>query len=88
MNNASTANTKEKASQKTEPKEFTHIEVRVIRNPEWLKPHERQGFFLSECFPLEDYELPDAFANMTEGELNQLKQWIRAVFNGHTKRIE
>jgi len=70
------------------PKEFLYIEVRAIRDPEWLKPHEKQGFFLSESFPLEDYELPESFKNITEGELDVLKQWVRAVFDGHAKRID
>jgi len=71
-----------------EPREFLYIEVRAVRNPEWLKQFEKRGFFLSEYFPLEDYELPDSFENITEGELDTLKQWVRAVFDGCAKRID
>jgi hypothetical protein len=54
-------------------KEFSHIEVRAIRNPEWLKVREKQGFFLSEEFPLGEFKLPGGYENMTEKDIDGLR---------------
>lgn len=63
----------------TEPKEFSHIEVIAIRNPEWLKQFEKQGFFLSEEFPLGDFQLPEGYEDMTEKEIDYLRVSIRTL---------
>jgi hypothetical protein len=62
-----------------EPNEFSHIEVRAIRNPEWLKQFEKQGFFLSETFPLGDFELPEGYEEMTESDIYALRASIRTL---------
>lgn len=59
------------------PKEFDHIEVKVIRNPEWLKHFSRQGFYLSEEFPVVDIALPEDLENIQEEDLHKLKSEIR-----------
>lgn len=55
-------------------KEFSHIEVRVVRNPKWLK--NKHPFYLSESFPLCNMKLPKRFENMTEDKLTDLKLWF------------
>jgi len=55
-------------------KEFSHIEVHVVRNPKWLQ--KKHPFYLSISFPLCDLELPKRFENMTEKELEGLKLWF------------
>ena len=57
-------------------KEFSHIELRLVRNPEWLKQFEKQGFFLSETFPLSEVPLPEAFKDMEEKDLDDLILWL------------
>lgn len=76
------------SEQKREPKEFSHIEIKVIRNPEWLKQFEKEGYFLSEVFPLENYDLPPHLKTITEGELDRLKRWLHSFFDRHANRIE
>lgn len=65
----------------TEPKEFTHIEVRAVRNPEWLKQFSKHGFYLSEDFPLGEFELPPNYENMTEDDIDSLRKNIKSVVN-------
>ena len=62
-----------------EPNEFSHIEIRAVRNPKWLKPHEKQGFFLSEYFPLGDFELPEGYEEMIESDIYALQASIRTL---------
>ena len=60
--------------------EFSHIEVRVVRNPEWLEPYEKSGWFLSEDFPIASFELPPRFFDMNEGGLDKFKEWFIPKF--------
>ena len=60
----------------SEEKEFSHIEVRLVRNEKWLEPHEKRGFFLSEDFPLGEFYLPSRFWDMTEADIDKLKEWL------------
>ncbi len=55
-------------------REFSHIEIRLVRNEEWLK--KKLPFFLSEWFPIADFDLPRQFEDMTETDLSELKKWI------------
>jgi len=55
-------------------KEFSHIEIRVIRNPKWLE--KKHPFYLSDALPLCDLELPKRFENITEDGLKGLKLWF------------
>ena len=57
-------------------KEFSHLEVRLIRNPEWLEQFEKKGWFLSEELPIGEFDLPDCFKNMEENDLDELKLWL------------
>ena len=61
--------------------EFSHIEIRVIRNPKWLEPHEKRGWFLSEEFPIADFELPPRFMDMDEDGLDDFKKWFIPKFS-------
>jgi len=63
--------------------EFSHIEIRAIRNPKWLKYYEQQGFFLSEDFPVADFKLPTGFKNMTEGDIDLLQYRIIHLLRDH-----
>jgi hypothetical protein len=58
--------------------EFTHIEINVIRNPEWLKVREKKGFFLSESFPLGEYTLPPGFESMNEQDIDRLIEALKS----------
>lgn len=55
-------------------KEFSHIEVRIVRNEKWLKQH--HPFYLSETFPIADFELPSKFDGMCENDLEDLRKWL------------
>lgn len=63
----------------SEPKEFSHIEIRAVRNPKWLKQFEKQGFFLSDEFPLGDFELPDGYENMEEKDIDKLAEKMKLL---------
>jgi len=56
---------------KKEVREFDHFEIYVIRNPKWLEPHEREGFFLSPDFQIGSFEL-GRFKNHTEGNVEEI----------------
>lgn len=56
--------------------EFSHIEVRLVRNPDWLKSHEKRGFFLSENLPIIDLAIPTQFQNMCEADYGELVNWF------------
>ena len=60
----------------TEEVEFSHIEIRIVRNPKWLEKFEKKGFFLSEFFPIGELWLPSRFWNMTEKDIDSFKAWL------------
>jgi len=62
------------------PKEFSHISIVAVRNPKWLEPHEKEGFYLSTEFPIIDLELPAGFEDMTEKDLDTLKELLVSEF--------
>ena len=61
-------------SKQSVEKEFSHIEVRAVRNPKWLE--KKHPFYLSDSFPLCNLELPKRFENMKEENLIGLKLWF------------
>ena len=63
----------------TETNEFTHIEIKVVRNPKWLQQGWKQGFYLSEEFPLGDFELPEGYGDVTEADIDNLRVSIRTL---------
>jgi len=60
----------------SEEKEFSHIEIRLVRNPKWLEPYEKRGIFLSEEFPIGELWLPSRFWDMTEDDIDEFKKWL------------
>jgi len=61
-----------------EKKQFSHIEVSLVRDPGWLKEHEKLGFFLSESFPLAECKLPLGYENMNATtDFDKLKQRLQ-----------
>lgn len=59
-------------------KEFSHLEVRLVRNSRWLRQFEKRGFYLSESFPVAVFELPKVFENMSEKDLDVFRDFIIA----------
>ena len=65
-------------------KQFSHIELFLVRNPEWLKEHEKLGFILSESFPLAKCDLPKGFENMNAtADFDRLKQILQEYMAKH-----
>jgi hypothetical protein len=68
--------------------EFSHIEINVIRNPDWLKEREKKGFFLSESFPLGEYKLPPGFESMKEQDIDRLIEALKSLVTLTQKELE
>ena len=56
-------------------KEFSHLEIRAVRNPKWLEPHDKRGFFLSTGFLLGEFEM-GRFKDHTEGNIEELWEFF------------
>jgi hypothetical protein len=69
-------------------KEFDHIEITLVRNPDWLKIREKKGFFLSEDFPLGEYKLPIDFESMTESDIDRLIAYLKDKIKLTQKELE
>ena len=74
---------------KEEPKQFSHIEVRLIRNQQWLKNFEEIGMLLSDDFPLAKSRLPKNFENMNATtDFDKLQKIMQEKMKAVVKEIE
>ena len=58
--------------------EFQEIELRLVRNDDWLRVFRKRGFYLSENFPLITLKLPYGFTRMEEKDIDKLKEHIKS----------
>lgn len=68
--------------------EFQKIEIKLIRNEDWLRIFEKRGFYLSEDFILMTLKLPYQFTHMDEKDIDKLKEYIRSEIEQTTLEEE
>lgn len=61
----------------TDVEEFQEIEVRLVRNDDWLRVLRSRGMYLSEDFPLLKLKLPFGFTRMTEKDIEKLQEHLK-----------